>query len=605
MVNSMGIRWKNMGYLKTGLITGLMLTLLIAFECIASLQITSAQQVVFRVGWGGTSFDTFNPFTTYTQISTWSTLNVYSRLIRPTSNYTSYVPDLAESWNIISEDIIRFNLVKNATFHDGKPVTAYDVEYSFYLANQSWSTRAPNVKTVRNIRVIDNYTIEFSVSSVPLFLSQAASVIAIVPKHIWSNISDPSTYNAYPPIGSGPLRVTEYKEGQYIILEPYNKFYYPWLLPKVDRIIIKLYPDVTSATNALLAGDIDAVGPYIPMALYETLANNPQFKVFKSPGIMYFYLSFNVDPEGTGNPTLRDINVRRALAHATNVTHVCEVAWHGYSKPIASVVPTSNMFYNWNLKLYEYNVTLASKILDEAGYKMGSSGVRVSPSGVELKYTILVPSKFPDAVNAAQLIANMWRQIGVFAEVKAMDTGSMSAIIWQNADGKVKLGHDIDLWDWNVDPNDVTIFDVFVSGRKLTGISDSGYSNPDYDELYERLFEAKTTDELYSITYKLQEILYRDLPYLNLCEIEPIQAHSVRFTGFNYDWPSGPFGGNDWLTFLNVRLAETTTTLTQTTQTQSTAPTTSDQTMLLAALVAVIIVVIVVAAFLILPRMRR
>ncbi|MEM3912719.1 MAG: ABC transporter substrate-binding protein [Desulfurococcaceae archaeon] len=594
-----------MNYIRKITIVGLLIISLV-LELTPIVQLSNAQQVVFRVGWGGTSFDTFNPFTTYTMISTWATLNVYSRLVRPTINYTSYVPDLAESWSIIGEDVIRFSLVKNATFHDGKPVTAYDVEYSFYLANQSWSTRAPNVKTIRSMRIIDEYTIEFNVTSIPLFLSQAASTITIVPKHIWANISDPSTYNAYPPIGSGPLRVVDYKEGQYIVLEPYSNFYYPWMLPKVSRIIIKLYPDVTSATNALLAGDIDAVGPYIPMALYDTLANNPQFKVFKSPGVMYFYIAFNVDPEGTGNPTLKDKAVRLALAHATNVSYVCDVAWHGYSKPIASVVPTSNMFYNWNLKLYEYNLTLASKILEDAGYKLGSKGVRVSPDGIELRYTILVPSKFPEAVNAAQLIANMWRQIGVYAEVKAMDTGSMSAIIWQNKDGKTILGHDIDLWDWNVGPDDVTIFDVFVTGRKLTGTSDSGYSNPEYDELYEKLFEAKTFNELLSIAYKLQEILYNDLPYINLCEVEPIQAHNTKFTGFNYDWPGGPFGGNDWTTFLNVRLAETSSITPQQVESTLQAPVaqTSDQTMMLALIAVVVATVAVVAGYLLVTRRR-
>jgi len=206
----------------------------------------------------------------------------------------------------------------------------------------------------------------------------------------------------------------------------------------------------------------------------------------------------------------------------------------------------------------------------------------------------------------ARSLANMWRQIGIYAEVKAMDTGSMSAIIWQNKDGKTILGHDIDLWDWNVGPDDVTIFDVFVTGRKLTGTSDSGYSNPEYDELYEKLFEAKTFNELLSIAYKLQEILYNDLPYISLCEVEPIQAHNTKFTGFNYDWPGGPFGGNDWTTFLNVRLTETSSTTPQQVESTLQAPVaqTSDQTMMLALIAVVVATVAVVAGYLFVTRRR-
>jgi peptide/nickel transport system substrate-binding protein len=241
---------------------------------------------------------------------------------------------------------------------------------------------------------------DFVVVSVPLFFYEAASSIPIVPKHIWSQVKDPSTYDDNPPISSGPLRVTEYKEGQYIVLEPYPNFYYKSWLPKVDRIIIKFYPDVTSATNTLLSGEVDAVGPYIPIAMYQTLAKDPRFKVFKASGTMYFYLAFDVDPEGTGNPTLRDRVVREALAYAMDVPYLCSVAWPNYSRLIANPVPTSNMFYNLNIKIRPFNLSLVAKMLDEAGYRVGPNGIRVSPTSVEVKYTILVPNKFSEAVNA-------------------------------------------------------------------------------------------------------------------------------------------------------------------------------------------------------------
>jgi peptide/nickel transport system substrate-binding protein len=558
---------------------------------------TYGQQVkVFRVGWGGTSFDTFNPFTTYAAISSWSTLNVYSRLVRIASDLKSFVPDLAEKWEVIGDNTVRFHLVKNATFHDGKSVTAYDVEYSFKLSAEPWSARISSVKMVKEIKVVDSYTIEFDVTSVPLFFTEAASTVPIVPKHIWSNVSDPSTYDANPPIGSGPLKVTEYKEGQYIVLEPYKNFYYKKWLPKVDRIIIKFYSDVTSATNALLSGEVDAVGPYIPISLYETLAKNPQFKVFKSPGTMYFYLAFNVDPEGTGNPTLRDRLVRKALAYAINIEYLCSVAWPNYSKPIANPLPTSNIFYNSNLKVRPFNQSLAVKILDEAGYRVGSSGVRFSPDGVEMKYTILVPNKFPEAVNAAQLIAKWWSSIGVSTTVKPMDTGSMSSIIWQKVDDKIKLGHDIDLWDWFVDPISATHFEVFVSDRKILGISDSGYNNSEYDNLFNKIYEAKTMDELKDVAYKLQEMVYKDLPYLPLCEIQPIQAHNAKFTGFDYNWPGGPFSGSDWRVFISVAFVE------EVQPTESTRPTSTSLTTYTTYLVIAIVIIVAVVALLFLRR---
>ncbi|MEZ0393782.1 MAG: ABC transporter substrate-binding protein [Desulfurococcaceae archaeon] len=512
----------------------------------------ASPEVVFRVGWGGTSFDTFNPFTTYASISAWMTSDVYSRLVRPTQDYLHFVPDLAESWEFVGNDTIVFHLVRNATFTDGVPVTAEDVAYSFYLANQSWSNLNPYVAMVEEVRVLDNYTVAFKVTSQMLFMLEAANSVPIVPKHIWEKVSDPSTYPDNPPIGSGPLKVTQFVEGQYAVLEPNPNFYYPWWLPKVDRIVVKFYSDVTSAANALLAGEIDAVGPYLPAAMIDTLKSNPNLYVFTSPGTMYFYLAFNVDPNGTGNPTLRDPVVRQALAHAVNVSYVCDIAWHGFSEPLATVLPTTNVFHDSQLKPYDFNLTLAAQMLDSAGYRVGSNGIRASPSGIQLSYTILVPSNMPEAIRAAQQIAQWWASIGVKADVRAMDTGSMSAIIWKKVNNTIVLGHDMDIWDWFVSPSDVLFLNVFLSNMKLTGVSDSGYANPEYDALFQQLYNAASLDQLREIAWRLQEMLHRDLPYLPLCQVNAVQAHSKAFTGFDYGWPAGPFGGSDWRTFLNV-----------------------------------------------------
>jgi peptide/nickel transport system substrate-binding protein len=404
----------------------------------------AAGGTTFRVGWGGTSFDTFNPFTTYAQISLWATTDVYDTLIRFDKTYTTFIPDLAESWTINSTTVV-FKLVSNATFHDGVKVTAEDVKYSFELAAQSWSRLAPSVEMVESIQVLDNYTIAFKCKSTAIFMLTAASAIPIVPKHIWGNVSDPSTYPDYPPVGSGPFKVTDYKEGQYIVLEKNPNFFRKSWIPKVDKIVIAFYSDVTAAANALRAGDIDAVGPYIPVAMIDEIKANPNMEVIVPPGTMYFYLAFNMYPQGKGNPTLRDPVVRKALAHAVNVTYLAELAWHGYAKPIATPLPTTHMFYHPNLTPYEFNLSLASKMLDDAGYAMSSEGVRKAPDGTPMRYTLLVPSNMPEAVRAAQQIAQWWSQIGVHAEVEAMDTGSMAAIIWTTDEsGNTTLGHDMD-----------------------------------------------------------------------------------------------------------------------------------------------------------------
>ena len=553
------------------------LSLLIIISLASSqfLVTTSAQAgvKVVKIGWGGTSFDTFNPFTTYAQISGWIGSDVYDTLVRFDKSYKNFIPDLAESWEMNSTVVV-FHLVKNATFHDGVPVTAYDVEYSFKLASQDWSRLAPNVEGVEEIKILDNYTIMFKTKSSIIFMLMAATSVPIVPKHVWEKVKDPSTYPDYPPIGSGPFKVTDYKEGQYVVLEKNPNYFRTAWIPKVDKIIISFYSDVTAASNALRAGDIDAVGPYVPVSVAEELKNDPRFVVITSPPVLYFYLAFNVYPEGKGNPTLRDLNVRLALAHAVNLTYLAELAWHGYAQPLATVMPYTNIFYDPNIKPYTFNLTLANEILDKAGYKRGPDGVRVSPNGTPLKYKLLVPSNMPEAVRAAQQIAQWWSQIGVSVDVEAMDTGSMASIIWTKVDNKTTLGHDMDIWDWFVSPGDPTILSVFLSNQVILGTSDSGYVNPEYDALYQKLLEAPDLDTVRDLAWKMQEMLHRDLPYLPLYQVTAPQAFNKRITGFDLDWPGGPFGGYDWTVFLKVNLAQyvSPTTTTPPTFTATTSP---------------------------------
>ena len=203
----------------------------------------------------------------------------------------------------------------------------------------------------------------------------------------------------------------------------------------------------------------------------------------------------------------------------------------------------------------------------------------------------------------------------------------MASIIWTKVDNKTTLGHDIDIWDWFVTPGDPTILSVFLSNQVIMGTSDSGYVNPEYDSLYQQMLEAKDLDTVKEIAWKMQEMLYRDLPYLPLYQVTAPQAYNKnRITGFDLDWPGGPFGGYDWTVFLKIKIVSpttsapamttTTTGLTTTTPIISTSATKVATTTTTAAalpgisvetslIIAIIIVVIIVLGLVIWATTRR
>jgi peptide/nickel transport system substrate-binding protein len=533
----------------------------------------NAQNVgsTFILGYAGTSFNTFNQFNNPLGPSPMIALAIYDTLIHYDSNYDPVVPDLAYKWYVYPNNSAAvFYLVKNATWSDGYPVTAQDVVYSFEVANNSASTYEPNVAGITSVQAIGNYTVVFHYKPTLLFLAEAAAVIPIVPKHVWekyvpnpSNATQLTNYQDYPVVSSGPFEVTNYVQGQYIELTANTHYFYKSRIPHVQHIIIQFFKDANSMVAALEAGQIDAAAPYITPVQAEALKSYPDITVFNGPGLQIWYIGINVNPNGHGNPTLRDLRVREALAHAINYTELTQLIWGNFATPAAGLIPKGWKYYDPNLKPYTFNLTLANQILNEAGYKMGANGVRVSPNGTPLSYTLYVVSYAPEEIRAAQLIANWWNQIGVQAKVEAVDTGTLASIIWPN------FTQDFDLWDWiYTSPALPTLLQVMTTQAIQTEASDSGFSNSTYDEIYNQMVTTTNQTQLTEDAYKLQEILYQQIPYIDLYYVDAVQAYnSAAFKGYVTNMTGGPFSDNNWITFVTL-------TPTQSYSSTQTSPTT-------------------------------
>jgi len=507
-------------------------------------------------------------------------LAVYDSLVHYNSNYEPSVPDLAYKWVVYpNQSAATFYLVDNATWSDGTPVTAWDVAYSYELANNSVSTYASNVAGLTSIDVVNNYTITFHYQPTLLFLANAAAVIPIVPEHVWKQyVPDPNNatqlqnYQDYPVVSSGPYTVTNYVQGQYIQLSANPNYFYANKRGQVQNIVIQFFKDSNSAVAALEAGQIDAVAPFITSVEANDLQSNyPSITVTNGPGIQLWYLGVNVNPHGHGNPTLRDVRVRHALAYALNISEITQVVWGKYATPAASLLPAGWKYHDNALTPYPYNVTLANQILNQAGYKMGPNGVRVSPNGTALSYTLYVVSYASEEVEAANLIASSWKQIGVDAQVEAVDTGTLANIIWPN------FTQDFDLWDWiYTSPALPTLLQVMTTGAIATEASDSGYSNATYDQIYNQMVTTTNQSQLTQDAYELQQNLYYNLPYIYLYYPNAVQAYnSQKFAGLTTNMTGGPFSDNNWITFVSMHPVSGSATSQSSTTTQNSASTQS------------------------------
>lgn len=523
---------------------------------LASPAATDSGNYTFTTGWFGTFIDTLNPFTSYSQLTFWVNSYVYLPLVNFNPANHTVEPALASSWTInYSNHTAIFNLNPNAVWSDGTPVTSQDVVYTYNTAQQNFTFISENTAAITNVTALNAHQVMIHFNGV--LWEMFAAYVYIVPYHIWKNV-DAATYPGYSAngstyfVGDGPFVLTNYVVNQYAKIQKNPKWFISSETPAINTVIFQEFSSQSSAISALQSGAIQGLSRILPANIAQ-FQNNTNFKVTQSPSLEYMYLSFNLDPNGTGNPAARNLSVRQAIAHGLNYTYLADTVYHGYADTLASVLAPTNLYYDHNLQTYSYNVTLAKQMLDQAGFNKTVNGVRENSTGARLSFSVLVPSGDTEAVNLAQLIATNLSAIGVKITVLAETTGSMAATIWAS---NGTLGQTLDLWDWfdNVQAAP-QLLSVFLSGQVVTGTSDSGFNNSTFDSLWTQLLNASSPAQATKISNEMQQILHTQLPYIPLVAPTSVNVWSTSYTNINSSFPGGPFGGMDYLTFLQVQPA--------------------------------------------------
>jgi len=494
-----------------------------------------AQETVFTVGWGAAPMDTLNPaaITQYDGGAYLVMHALYDTLVRADPNGNP-ISDLAESWTFKDPTTVVFKLVQNAVWHDGQPFTADDVVFTMnlYQTHSEFPMMHVYVENMKSVTALDKYSVEVQLNNPDAtFVPGRAPGMYILPKHLWETVANFTVFTNPNPVGTGPFKFVKWGGPDTYVEFIANPDYFLGR-PHIDRLVFRYFTSYNAMALAIQSGEIDYAGPLFPPAIVPTLTSAIGIEVITRPDPRYYYFCFNAYEMGSGNPTLRDKTVRIALSHAINNAELATVVWSGYATPQNTVVPL--VFGEWvnpNVKSYEFNLEEAARMLDDAGYKKGSDGIRVSPTGVRMSYKIEVPSNYAEEYRAAQVIADWWKQIGVEATAQITDVGTLG-------DEVVSWKHDTFIWAWSV--GEILGSDYFLSMFRSSeaqpapnsGWSDSGFSNPTYDALYEQ--QAQETDQAKrrDIIWQMQQILHEEAVYVPLYDPNAVQAfRSDRFIG--------------------------------------------------------------------------
>jgi peptide/nickel transport system substrate-binding protein len=498
-----------------------------------------AEPAVLRFGWKGQP-DTLNPAYAFLTESFAIFDLIYNTLVKEDQN-GEYVGDLATEWKVSDDGLTwTFTIHDNVKFHDGTPVTAEDIAWSINAVMQDpdgWIAVSDYTSGFKEVTAPDAQTVqivtEYPIGNMPYRVTW----LYTLPRKDFEGfktakeLQDFLNENA---IGTGAFKLTTFDKDKGIVILDANPDYFLGR-PKVDQVIFQQYDNADAMVQALKVGEVDALFE-VPSTAVEPLQSSEGVKVVQQPSRSFDELIINSTPDTnnpapTNNPALNDPQVRLAIAHAINKQDLVDIVLLGLGKPGDTIIAPAmgaGFWHSPNIQEVPFSLEQANQILEDAGYVKGSDGVRAK-GDTRLEFRLQYPSDSITYPRVAELLAGWLKEVGIEATPEAVDPDTLIAATTGVGD------YDLVVWGWggaDADPNfmlSTMTSDQFVSG----GWSDSGYSNPKYDELYEK--QQQTTDpaERQKIIWEMQEMVFNDRPYIVFWYPDTLQAfRSDRFKGF-------------------------------------------------------------------------
>jgi peptide/nickel transport system substrate-binding protein len=517
----------------------IILMILFAWGSVARAQETPRYGGTFIVG-SGNDPATLNLATTISLHDSLAAASVFNLLVKLDHDLNPH-PDLAHSWRI-SEDGLTyiFNLVKNATWHDGKPFTSADVKFTFTEVLSKHHPRGGMVlKAVESVEAPDPYTVSIRLKHPydPLmkFIGNEAFIL---PKHLYENTEILKNPYNIKPVGTGPFVFKEWKKGSHLVFER-NPNYFKKGKPYVDKIIVKIVPDTSAKIIAFEAKEIDYLWYVnLPSSEVARFKNRPGFVVSPKgheahPAIML--MAFNLR-----KPLFNNLKVRQAIAHAIDKQYIEEKADYGLGKVAVGPIASSTKWaFDSSVPRYEFNPKKAEQLLDEAGFPRKQDGIRFKTSLVTERGSFLF-------VKASEIIKEQLGKVGIDVELKIMDKSSMIEMTF------LKGEYDLHVDGLGTGPDPaISVARTYVSTniKPIAYANYSAYNNKEVDELFALAEKAPNVKKRAEYYHKLQQIIVKDLPYLWISEYGLNSAWRDEFKGL-HSWCARciSYGDDVWWT---------------------------------------------------------
>lgn len=323
--------------------------------------------------------------------------NVAESLVRLTPDY-QVAAALAERWEYRGDNTWRFHLRHGVTFHDGRPFTAEAVRWSFDRVARS--DTGTSFLREGSTTVVDDFTVDVTPGRPNMRLVEQLV-------HPTYAIVAPGSEPGVEVIATGPFRVTEYRRDQFIRVARFDGYW--GSRPSLDAVHFRFFPDATSRVLALRAGEVDMITD-VPRELAAVLAGAPGLRVSRTPlgQVLLLYLNRHGSAPHTA---FADAAVRHAFALGIDRDALITQVWKGEGQAIPGMAPPAILGASAS-RLHGFATARdrAAALLDGAGWRLGSDGVRVR-NGQRL--TVVILSRRDASMGTGEFLQAQLREIGM------------------------------------------------------------------------------------------------------------------------------------------------------------------------------------------------
>jgi peptide/nickel transport system substrate-binding protein len=461
-------------------------------------------------------------------------MEMYEGLVRFKDGSTEIEPGLAESWEVSDDGLVyTFHLRPGVTFHDGTPVNAEAVRFSFerqidpehpYHDTGEFPYAEFTLGAIDTIEVVDDLTVRITLKETfaPFLANMAMHAAAIVsPSAVMQYGRDFSEH----PVGAGPYRFVSWQRGVEVILEA-NPDYWRGA-PRVERLIFRPIVEDQARLAALEAGEID-LAVNLPPDDLPRLREDPRFTFAEQPGMHTWYLVFNVTKEPFDDP-----RVRQAVAHAIDRDAIVQAILGGTGETAANFLPPVVWGYADDVQAYPYDPERARELLAEAGYPDGFSvefWVPESGSGMQ------------QSVAMGTVIQDFLGRVGIDVTIQQFEWGTYldRVIVPVDEADTVPAMFEMSWIGDNGDPDNFLY--ILLSGDQFppNGFNLGYYDNDEVDELLRTARTVTDQAERVPLYEEAQRLIMADLPVLPVDHETQIVVHDSAIQGF-VPHPTGVF----------------------------------------------------------------